>query len=277
MKFSEWEWARLQLAKLDRVHRLILFLFLAGVVFMGVGTARHFYLAAAAKKAARQDNGAAPPAESVTVDMIEVRNETKTLEVVSKKIEKEFLVMEVRNVGQRPIICYRVELKGSDRFVTDLSAGGPLAPSLKTNVTIAVKKLTYDQQSKKFLATFSMALFADGQGEGDPAKVASQRDRMSGQALAFTNMTEMVDGLQSEADFASQQFAQHLHALKGLMPAGYNRDQAAGYVGAIQSMQARAMVLNKLPDNRKAADMRNFKNAFARQTSNLRMFRQEAK
>jgi hypothetical protein len=271
---GKWKSASLHLAKLDRLHRFIVCLFLAAVVFMVVGAARYFYLGYAAKTAGRQDNGAS---QAVTADMIEIRNNTKALEVLSKKVEKESLGLELRNAGPRGIISYRIDFVGADRYVADLSAGGPIATSVKTSVIIPVKKLAFDQQSQKYTATISMALFDDGTGEGDQAKIASQRDRLIGQAQAFSDMSELVYKLQTEADFVTQQFEEHLRALKGLMPANFNRDQTTGYMSALQSMQARAMVLNKLAKDKKADGMQNFKNAFARQMANLKMFNQEAK
>ena len=118
----------------------------------------------------------------MTIDRIEIRNETTAIEVASKKIENDFLKMEFRNAGKRPIIAYRIDLLRNDRFVMDLSVGRPLDPSLKTHVGIPLKKLTLDEGSRKYIVNISMALFADGTGEGDGEKLLAQRDRMIGAA-----------------------------------------------------------------------------------------------
>jgi hypothetical protein len=252
-------------------RRVTLVVLIVAVASAGVVFARHYYIKRARPAAAK--------AQGPIIDLIEIRNQTLALEVVSKKIENNVLQVEFRNVGERPIISYRIDLRESDKFVMDLSIGSPIAPSRTVHFGIPLPKLALDEQSRTYPLTISMALFTDGTGEGDRAKIDAQRDQFLGQAQAMNEMSKLISKLQSESELTSEQFAQQLNSLKSRVPANFNRDQTAGYMRAIQSLLARALILAKLPDNdkRKAGGIDSFKSAFARQLSNLKMIKQEAK
>jgi hypothetical protein len=255
-------------AKLDLLHQIIVVLLTAALVFAGVGFGRHYYM----KRSAVTANQAEAPTE----DLIEIRNDTASIEVVSKKIEKEYLGMQIRNVGVKPIISYQIDFQRGGNFIADLSIGQPLQPSRTTHVSVSLKKLALDERSQTYPVNFSMALFADGTGEGDKVKLESQRDQLIGLAAAMAKMTGLVNDLDSESRLSSEQFAQQVSSLRMTVPANFNRNQTRGYMNAIDSMQVRAMALNKSPQN-KAGGVGNFKAAFARQKTNLQAFKQETK
>jgi len=264
--FDKIKSAAAAFANFDLLHKAIAGLLAAAIVFIGVGFGRHYYL----------KRSPANQAEAMTVERIEIRNETTSIEVVSKKIENEYLGIEIRNVGVKPIIAYQIDFQRGDKFIADLSSGQPLAALRMTHVSISLKKFTYEERSRTYPANISMALFADGTGEGDKIKLESQRDQLIGVRAAMANMTEMINKLDSESQLSSEQFAQQLDSLKMTVPANFNRNQTAGYMNTIRGMQIRAMVLNKSPQN-KAGGVGSFKAAFARQKMNLQAFKQEAK
>ena len=82
-------------------------------------------------------------------DRIEILNETTAIRVISKKIDKEALHVEMQNAGDQPILAYRLDLHNEDKFVIDYSVGEPLAPTRKTTAVIPLKNLIKNEKELK--------------------------------------------------------------------------------------------------------------------------------
>jgi hypothetical protein len=203
-------------------------------------------------------------------ERIELRNQTRAIEVVSQKIEGEGLQLQIKNAGRKPVIAYRIDLRDQDRFNVDFSIGSPLEHNRISYVSIPLKNLIIDEKTGASIVEISMALFVDGTGEGDQAKLQIQRQQMIGMARAYRDLFELVNKLQTFSDLTSTKFIEQVTAQTMLMPSGLNDQERNGYLKAIESLKVRARTLEKLPDE-KSKDIRAFKEAFVRHLRNLNM------
>jgi hypothetical protein len=201
-------------------------------------------------------------------DRIEVLNETTAIRIVSKKVDKEVFNVEMQNAGDRPILAYRLDLRNEDKFVTDYSIGEPLAPGRKTTAVIPLKNLIKNEITDGYLLIISMALFSDGSGEGNQAKLESQRNKYIGMAMANRELFKLVNQLSTEGDLRSIKFTKQVQALKMLMPTDLSSEQHAAYLNTLDNLHIRAEILQKAPD-KNFGDINSFKAAFARQMRNL--------
>ena len=92
----------------------------------------------------------------------------------------------------------------------------------------------------------------------------------------MTEMTPLVNKLESESELTSEQFGQSSERSQNESAREFQPRQMIGYMNTIQSLQTQALVLNKLP-TRRWQRRPEFQNTFARQRSNLKMIEQEVK
>jgi hypothetical protein len=229
---------------------------IATLSFTGVTVARHYYL------------------KYKNIPRIEIRNQTKSLEVISQKIEKGSVILELRHVGNHPLISSHFSLKNSDKFLIDYSAGKPLAPGLKTTVHFPLKQLNYDKASWHHLIDISFVLFTNGEGEGDSDKLTTERNRLHGMKRAFRDMFELVNRVQSIAEFESTKFKEQINALKMMMPADLNEQQKSAYKMALDDVRIRATAYEK-SNKKELRGIQGFKEVFIRQFKNLQSFKEK--
>jgi hypothetical protein len=124
------------------------------------------------------------PKASVKEMPVLVTNETENLQVVSSTIEAGRLILVVKNTGNQPIIGYHFDWKAKEGLNGDLTNANALAPGSDLTIAIPLNQLERDATAGSYKLNLAMAIFEDGNAEGDWTRAQECRDRIAGAALA---------------------------------------------------------------------------------------------
>lgn len=121
-----------------------------------------------------------------------IENATQSLGISSPDFKNQMLVFDLTNKGTKPIIAYRVELKGKHTaFNNNLTRGTPIEPGKIHKFYIPVTLLKNMKEVP--IIYVSMVMFADGLAEGNQDAINDQIERFKGEHIALKDMIAKID------------------------------------------------------------------------------------
>jgi hypothetical protein len=182
-----------------------------------------------------------PKAAKIEVP-VTITNETESLQVVSSAMEKNLLVLTIKNAGNQPIIAYRCDSKSKQGLTGDSTIIGELAPGSQFSILVPLAQLEQDANTGLYKLNIAMAFFEDGTAEGNWEHAANYRNKVIGEAAAAPQIREKM-ALVNEADpSAVKKLSEDLKALF-TPPQKLSRWQQIGYEGAMIRAYGQAQIM----------------------------------
>lgn len=167
-----------------------------------------------------------------------VTNETENLQVVSSTIAGGMLVLVVKNTGNQPIIGYHFDWKAKEGLSGDLSGTNALAPGSRLTLTIPLNQLERDATTGLYKLNIAMAVFENGDAEGNWTHAQSYRDRIVGAALAAPQILAKIARVSPLSISTVEALASDLQTLTP--PQKLGKWRTIGYEGAVIRARAQA-------------------------------------
>ena len=185
--------------------------------------------------------GRAPKASKQEVP-VTITNETESLQVASSTIEKNRLILTLKNAGDRQIIAYRCDSKGKEGLTGDSTTMGELAPGSQFSILVPLAQLEQDAKTGLYKLNIAMAFFEDGTAEGNWEHAANYRNKVIGEAAAAPQIREKM-ALVNKADPSTvKKLSEDLKALF-TPPQKLSRWQQIGYEGAMIRAYGQAQIM----------------------------------
>jgi len=182
-----------------------------------------------------------------------VTNETENLQVVSSTIGAGKLILVVKNKGDQPIIGYHFDWKAKEGLDGDLTGTNALGPGSNLTIVVPLNQLEWDTTAGLYKLNLAMALFEDGNAEGNWTRAQIHRDRIVGGALAAPKIQGKLAQVNASDISTIERLSGDLKAL--LAPPGkLTKWQQIGYEGAVIRASAQAeYMLRQRPSPEKIA------------------------
>lgn len=182
-----------------------------------------------------------------------ITNETENLQVVSSKIEAGKLLLVIKNTSDQPIIGYHFDWKAKEGLTADLTNANALAPGSRLNFTIPLDRLELDATTGLYKLNISMAIFENGDAEGNWTHAQNHRNKLVGEALAAPELREKISRVNASDISTVEKLSGDLKTL--LTPPGKMiKWQQIGYEGAVIQASAQAeYILRQRPSPEKIA------------------------
>lgn len=179
---------------------------------------------------------------SIQKTPIMITNETESLHILSSKIENNDLVVELRNIGDRPIIAYAFDSKSKNGITVDLTSSEiGFRPGSIHRLRTPIGNLQRATDTGLYKLNISMAFFADDTAEGDWEKSQIQRDKLKGMRLALERVRSNMANITQVSTSSVEKLSGDLSSFTP--PRDLTPRQKTGYQSAI--MQARIMLNNQ--------------------------------
>jgi hypothetical protein len=173
---------------------------------------------------------------SATLQEAQILNETESIQVVSRQITDQNLVLKLKNASNKPIIAYTIEYQpgaeSSPAFDMDLTSSAHLfGPQTEITTIIPLAALARDEQTATYKVKIAMAMFADGEAEGDWKRAQSRREQIKGADLALQNIKKRLP-----ASGNQQSLNRFIMELQELAPSrGLSEDYRKAYLTTVQA------------------------------------------
>jgi len=167
-----------------------------------------------------------------------VTNETEHLQVVSSTIEAGKLVLVVKNTGDQPIIGYHFDWKAKEGLSGDLTNSNALAPGSRLIIAIPLNQLERDATTGLYKLNIAMAIFEDGNAEGNWTHAQNYRDKIAGATLAAPQIQAKVDRVSPLSITTVEALNSDLQKLTP--PQKLGKWQTIGYEGAVIRARSKA-------------------------------------
>lgn len=182
-----------------------------------------------------------PKAAKIEVP-VAITNETESLQVVSSMIEKNRLILTVKNTGNQSIIAYRCDSKSKQGLTGDWTTMGELAPGSQFSIIVPLAQLEQDAKTGLYKLNIAMAFFEDGTAEGSWEHATNYRNKIIGEAAAAPQIREKM-ALVNKADHSTvKKLSEDLKALF-TPPQKMSRWQQIGYEGAMIRAYGQAQIM----------------------------------
>jgi len=180
---------------------------------------------------------------------IQITNETESLQVVRTKINESNFVVEVQNVGARPVVGYWFQY-GEDKTNTqgrELGLGEAFQPGKTETMDIPLANLrSADANDNALRLKLAVCMFEDLSAEGDWEIARRNREAYQGAAVAYRIMREEVEPLSQSASLdpsALQAASDRVAALN--VPNDLTENQRIGFQEGIIHMRQTLSVAAK--------------------------------
>jgi hypothetical protein len=170
-----------------------------------------------------------------------ITNETENLQVVSSKIEAGKLLLVIKNTSDQPIIGYHFDWKAKEGLTADLTNANELAPGSRLNFIIPLDRLERDATTGLYKLNISMAIFENGDAEGNWTQAQSYRERAEGAALAASAIQAKIPRFDSLSRSTIETLASDLRTL--MPPQKLGKWRTVGYEGAVIRAQVQAELM----------------------------------
>jgi hypothetical protein len=167
-----------------------------------------------------------------------VTNETENLRVVSSTIAAGKLILVVKNTGNQPIIGYHFDWKAKEGLSGDLTGANALAPGSRLTLAIPMNQLERDATTGLHKLNIAMAVFENGDAEGNWTHAQSYRDRIVGASLAAPQILAKIARVSPLSISTVEALASDLQTLTPPQKSGKWR--TIGYEGAVIRARAQA-------------------------------------
>lgn len=161
-----------------------------------------------------------------------ITNETEHLQVVSSIVEAGKLLLVVENTGDKSIIGYHFDWKAKEGLSADLTSANALAPGSRLTLHIPLKQLEKDATTGLYKLNIAMAIFEDGNAEGNWAQAQNYRERIAGAALAAPKIQEKIAHVNAADISTVKKLSGDLKTLL-TPPNKLTKWQQIGYEGAV--------------------------------------------
>jgi hypothetical protein len=202
---------------------------------------------------------------------VNITNETEALQVVSFKIVNRDLLIELKNIGDRPIIAYGLDYKSKKGVTVDLTnVENAFPPGSIHYLRIPINNLQPDEGTGFYKLNFPIAFFADGAAEGDWEQARIQREKLYGVALAAAQIQSKITSVRRFSAPAIERLSGKLSTIEPFE--GLTKTQRVGYQSTVLQalVKMQVMLHNQSPEKAERI-FNNFKNSLARQIAWARL------
>jgi hypothetical protein len=166
----------------------------------------------------------------------QILNETESMQVVAHEITEQNLVLKLKNASNKPIIAYTIEYhpgaEGSPALDMDLTSSAHLfQPQTEMTTIIPLAALARDEQTATYKVKIAMAMFIDGEAEGDWKRAQVRREQIQGADLALQHIRKQLP-----ASGDQQSLNRFIEKLQELAPSrGFSDNYRKAYLTTVQA------------------------------------------